>query len=114
MNLYIGIGRITKDHELKLTDKGLSVMSFSIAITRDKENTDFINCVAFGKTAELLNTYTGKGSLIAVEGWLRNRSYEKDGKKVYATDVIANKVQFLDNKKNEKQNADEIVEDLPF
>jgi single-strand DNA-binding protein len=68
--------------------------------------------VAFGKTAELLNTYTGKGSLIAIEGWLRNRSYEKDGKKIYTTDVIANKVQFLDGKKNEKPN--EIVEDLPF
>jgi single-strand DNA-binding protein len=114
MNTFIGIGRITRDHEIKSTDKGIQVVAFSLAITRDKENTDFLNCVAFGKTAELLSTYTGKGSQIAVEGWVKTRSYEKDGKKVYTTEIIANRVQFLDSKKAPSEVSESVDEGLPW
>lgn len=113
MNIFLGVGRITKDHELKSTTQGQAVLGFTLAINRDKENTDFINCVSFGKTAELLNTYTGKGSQIAVEGWVKTRTYEKDGEKKYVTEIIANRVQFLDSKK-QAPNEIQIDGDLPW
>jgi single-strand DNA-binding protein len=113
MNTFFGIGRITKDHELRVTEKGLSVVTFTLAINRDKDNTDFLNCVAFNKTAELLKTYTSKGSQIGIEGMVQTRSYEKDGEKKYSTNIIVNRVEFLDTKKKDDMNIEQ-GEELPF
>jgi single-strand DNA-binding protein len=99
MNKAILIGRITKDLELKASASGMSYLSFTLAVNRrgkDKE-ADFITCKAFSKTAEFINTYMSKGRQIAVEGRIQTGSYDKDGAKVYTTDVICDNVYFADS-----------------
>ena len=101
MNKFIGIGRLTKDPEVRTTTSGNTVATFTIAIDRfgaKEKATDFINCVAWNKTAENLANYCGKGSQVAVDGSVQVRTYEKDGSKRYITEVIANRVQFLSPK----------------
>ena len=98
MNIVILQGNLTKDIELR-SSTSTEVAKFSLAVRRDKDNTDFINCVAFGKTAELLSQYTSKGNKLAVEGRLQTGSYDnKDGVKVYTTEVIVNKMHLLEKK----------------
>ena len=110
MNTIILIGRTTKDIELRRTGSGTVVASFTLAVnrdfkTQDGQDTDFIQCVAWKKTAELLNQYVHKGDRIALNGSIRTRNYEdKYGKKVYVTEVLANHVEFLETKKNSEQS----------
>ena len=98
MNVVILQGRITKDLELRQTTSGTEVLRFSVAVDRyskDKENdTDFISCVAFGKVASFIGNYFSRGRMIAVEGNIKTGSYEKNGQKVYTTDVIVDKAHF--------------------
>lgn len=117
MNIVHLIGRLTKEVEVNATPKGTIVGKFSLAVQKDKENADFINCVAFGKTAELLEKYVKKGNQVGLEGSISTRNYEgKDGKKVYVTEVIVNKVHLLSN--SNVSNKLEVIElaegDLPF
>jgi single-strand DNA-binding protein len=113
MNKVILIGRITKDIDLKYTESNKAVASFTLAIDRtfgEKKETDFINCCIWGKQAENLKKYCGKGSQIAVDGRIQTRNYDdKDGKKVYVTEVVAENIQFLDNKKDNQ----EVGQDIP-
>lgn len=109
MNEIILIGRITKNIELKATPSGKSIADFSLAVPRNYKNaegeyeTDFINCVVFGKQAELISKYTEKGDQIAVKGRLVTRNYEnKEGKKVYVTEVAVENISFLQPKKKEE------------
>lgn len=102
MNKIILIGRIVKEIEIRHTQSGRACANFSIAVNRPytgqdgKKETDFINIVAWDKTAENLKKYTSKGDLIGIEGRLQTRSYEaSDGKKRVITEVLANNVQFL-------------------
>lgn len=95
-------GRLTRDVDLRTTQSGISVASFTLAVNRqyskDKE-ADFINCVAFKKTAEVLQQFAGKGRLIGVTGSIQTRHYTgKDGKEVYVTEVLANNISFLDSR----------------
>ena len=105
MNKVILKGRLTKDVEMSFTGKGkdkLSIARLTIAIDREgkKEETDFISCTAFGKTADFLDEYFEKGKEILVEGRWETGSYEnKDGNKVYTNDCIINKVEFCGSKK---------------
>lgn len=98
MNVSIIMGRITKDLELRQTTSGTSVLRFTVAVDRyskDKENdTDFISCIAFGKNAEFIGKWFSKGQMIALEGSIKTGSYEKDGRKVYTTDIIVNHASF--------------------
>ena len=100
MNTVIMIGRMTRDPDVKHGDN-TTVARFSVALDRGKGKNgedmgaDFPNVVCFGKTAELVEKYCGKGKLVGVSGRLHTDSYEKDGKKIYTTDVIANRVEFL-------------------
>lgn len=97
MNNVTLIGRITKDLTPKHTTTGKATLSFTLAVNRNKTEADFINIVAWEKTAEILAQYARKGSLIAVHGRLSTRTYDdKDGKKVYVTEVVANEVQLLE------------------
>lgn len=104
LNVWNGVGRLTDDIVLRQTQSGVSVTSFTVAINRkyDKEKSDFINCVAYGKTAEFMDRYLGKGLLIAVEGIIQTRNYEKDGRKVYVTEVYASSVQAIEWKREEQ------------
>lgn len=103
MNNVVLIGRITKNIELQKTQSGKSVVKFTLAVTRQKkEESDFISCIAWNKTAELMATYLTKGSLIGIEGRLLTGSYtNKEGRTVYTTDVVVNEVQFLEPKKKD-------------
>ncbi|MHC1732000.1 MAG: single-stranded DNA-binding protein [Bacteroidales bacterium] len=102
MNSVILIGRWTKDIDLKfIPNTGAAVATGTIAVDRrfqkDKEKeADFINIVMWNKTAENASQYTGKGKLCGIKGRLQSRSYEKDGHRVYITEVVADEVQFLD------------------
>lgn len=103
MNKIVLIGRITKDLELTKTSTGKSVCEFSIAVNRDKDNTDFINIQVWNAPAENIIKYQGKGSQIAVEGQLRTQTYDKqDGTKGYKTYVLANNIEYLDSKKEKE------------
>jgi single-strand DNA-binding protein len=98
MNKWQGIGRATKDIELRKTQSGKSVASFTLAVRRDKDNTDWIPCIAWNKTAELLSQYVHKGNRIGVSGRIQTRNYESNGQRVYVTEVVADEIEFLENK----------------
>ncbi|MER2047283.1 MAG: single-stranded DNA-binding protein [Solibacillus sp.] len=110
MNTVNLIGRLTKDPELKYTPSGMAICKFTVAVNRDFTNqsgereADFINCTAFKKTAENLSNYQTKGSQIGVVGRIQTGSFEgQDGKRVFTTDVIVDRVEFLGSKQNEGQ-----------
>lgn len=121
MNKVILTGRLTADVELK-SGGNVSVANFSIAVDRGKEKdgtdkgADFPRCVAFGKTAENLSKYQGKGSNILIEGHLQTGSYtKKDGTKVYTTDVICERIEWLESKKSSvPEGFHEYEDDPPF
>lgn len=125
MNSVHIIGRLTKDPQISyISDTQTAVARFSVAISRGKDKdgndkgADFPNVVVFGKRAENCERYLSKGKLVGIEGRIQTGSYEKDGRKVYTTDVIANRVEFLewDNKeKSEIPSGFRAVEDeCPF
>ncbi|AOO98079.1 TPA: single-stranded DNA-binding protein [Staphylococcus aureus] len=140
LNRTVLVGRLTKDPELRSTPNGVNVGTFTLAVNRTFTNAqgereaDFINVVVFKKQAENVKNYLSKGSLAGVDGRLQTRNYEnKDGQRVFVTEVVADSVQFLEPKNNNQQqnnnyqqqrqtqtgnnpfdnNADSI-EDLPF
>ena len=99
------VGRLTRDVEIRVSQSNVTVATFTLAVNRSfksangEREADFINCVAFKKTAEILNQYAGKGSQIGVTGSIQTRNYEnKDGQRVYVTEVIANNIALLDSK----------------
>lgn len=99
-------GRLTKEPELKTAQSGKCFLNFSLAVNREKETTDFINCTAWNKTAELMAQYLHKGSLIGVEGRIQTRNYEnQQGQRVYVTEVVVEHITFLEPKSaiNEQQ-----------
>ena len=112
MNKAILIGRLTRDPELRYTSSNRAVCQFSVAIDRPFTNqstgqreADFINVVAWDKTAENIGKYMSKGRLIAVEGRIQTRNYDNnEGKKVYVTEVIASNVQFLESRNTASNN----------
>lgn len=99
-------GRLTKECDLKYTQNGNAVASFTLAVNkaykRDGEpDADFIKCVVWNKTAEALANYTRKGSLIGVTGSIQTRNYEnQQGQRIYVTEVLAQKLAFLETQKN--------------
>ncbi|MDA3849316.1 single-stranded DNA-binding protein [Lactobacillus delbrueckii] len=99
-NIAVLIGRPTKDIELRTTQSGISFASFTLAVDKDsskqKDEADFVPCVAWNRTAEILSQYAGKGRLICVEGRIQTRNYDnKEGQRVYATEVVAERVKLL-------------------
>lgn len=109
INKAILMGRLTRDPELRHTGTGTPVCSFSIAIDNgygDNRQTDFINCVAWNKTAEFVSKYFTKGRMIIVIGRISTRSWEgQDGKRNYTTEVIANEVSFGESKRTQDDGA---------
>ena len=106
MNCVVLIGRMTKEVELRRTNSGKAVVSFTLAVNKDYRNeqggydADFIDCVAFEQKAEAISKYVHKGDRFAVLGQLATRSYEnKDGKKVKVTEVKVTGFDFLEGKK---------------
>ena len=134
MNNVILMGRLTKDPELKTTQSGLSFCRFTVAVDRyskdGEDKTDFISCVAWRSTADFIDKYFSKGQRILLSGSIQTGSYtDKDGRTVYTTDVLVDKAEFCESKKNgdsapaptrarkPKETEDiapDISEDLPF
>lgn len=104
INRVVLVGRLTKDPVLRKTQSGSSVTSFTVACdrrvkTEGQPTADFINTVAWNKTADNVAQYTHKGSLMGVEGRIQTRSFDDQaGKRVYITEVVADSVQFLEPK----------------
>lgn len=102
INRFIGIGRLTRDPELRRTAQGDAVTSFTLAVNRSftnadgQQQADFINCVVWRKQAENVERYCFKGSLVGVEGRLQSRTYENNqGQTVFVTEVVCSSVQFI-------------------
>lgn len=124
MNRVTLIGRLARDAEQKGTDK--TVAKFTVAVDRPKkadgteQSADFISCVAFAKTADMVLKYFNKGKPIALEGHIQTGSYEKEGKKVYTTDVVVDRVEFVPRDSAQASSADDGFkpmgedEDIPF
>ena len=119
MNSVVLIGRLTKDVDIRYSNNQTAVGRFSLAVDRhDKDkNCDFINCIAFGKSAENLEKYVKKGNKVAISGRIQTGSYtNKDGNKVYTTDVVAERVEFVESKQKEESSGyfNENEDKLPF
>lgn len=138
MNKVTLIGRSTKDADVRYSqgDKPMAIAKISLAVDRKfkqegQPTADFINCIAFGKTAEVIEKYVVKGTKIAVVGHIQTGSYtNKDGQKVYTTDVVIDELEFCESKGSQQSNSqpapapngdmsfmnipDGIVDELPF
>ena len=108
INRVVLVGRLTRDVEVRKTQSGISVASFTVACDRrfssqnqqnSQQTADFISCVAWRQTADFLGSYARKGALVGVDGRLQSRSYDdRDGKKVYVTEVVCDSVQLLESR----------------
>lgn len=112
VNTVTIIGRLTRDPEMKALTSGSNVTSFSLATSRkykkdeqDVEETEFHNCVAYGKPAELINQYMSKGALMLVQGRLKTQSWEKEGQKHYRTEIVVESFQFGPRPANPSSNG---------
>lgn len=109
MNRIIISGGLTAKPELKYTSNGIAVSKFTVAVSRIKkeEGADFINCVAWKQTAELITKYLDKGSRVLIDGKLQTSTYEKkDGSKGHITEVLVQNVEFIGNKKKEESTEE--------
>lgn len=111
INRVVLTGRLTRDPELKSTSSGISVAVFTLAVNRQYTDTsgnrgaDFISCVIWRKAAENFCNFTSKGSLVGIDGRIQTRSYaNKDGQKVYVTEVVADSFALLESKKDRENN----------
>ena len=121
MNNVVLIGRLTKDPELKYSQSGKAFSKFTVAVTREfnRDEADFINCVAWGKTAETIAEYLRKGKRIGLQGRLQTGSYQNNsGDKVYTVDLMIDKFEFVDNLKSDNQSYsnknNDVVDDDDF
>lgn len=113
MNKVILMGRLTRDPEVKTTQNQVEVCSFTLAVDRKyknadgKKDADFISCVAWRKAAQLLGQYFKKGSRLGVVGSVSTRTYDdKEGKKVYVTEVAVDEIEFIDSKKDDATSGE--------
>lgn len=110
MNKVLLIGRLTKDVDLRKTQNGTSYARFTLAVNRrfkgndpQGQDADFISCVAWDKRAEVMYQYLGKGSQVGIEGRIQTGSYERDGQRVYTTDVVVENFDFLESRQQRQQ-----------
>ena len=110
INNVVLVGRLTKDPDLRYTSSGTAVATFTLAVNRNfssqngEKETDFINCVIWRKSAEILANYAKKGSLIGVTGRIQTRNYEnQQGQRVYVTEVVAENFQLLESRAANEQ-----------
>lgn len=133
MNNVQLIGRLVRDIEMRYTPSGTASSQFTLAVDRkmskekraeaernNQPTADFISCKAWSKTAEILAQYVKKGQRIAIEGSIQTGSYEKDGRRIYTTDVLVNSFEFIEKAGagNEQLNPDGFFpidnQDIPF
>ncbi|MBR7817990.1 MULTISPECIES: single-stranded DNA-binding protein [Bacillus] len=112
LNRVVLVGRLTRDPDLRYTPQGTPVVTFTLAVNRTFTNqsgqreADFINCVAWRRTAENVANFLNKGSMAGVDGRLQTRTYDsKEGQRVWVTEVLAESVQFLESKSKSQNEA---------
>lgn len=114
INNVVLVGRLTKDVEIRKTQSGLSVASFTVACDRrlsqeqknnNEQSADFISCVAWRGSADFLGQYSHKGDTVGVEGRIQTRTYDRDGQKVYVTEIVANNVSILHSNQPKQAQA---------
>lgn len=127
-NCVFILGRLTRDPELRYTNSQMAIGRFTVAVNRrltkekrqeaeanNQPTADFINCIAFGKTAEIIGQYFGKGNKIAITGHIQTGSYEKDGQRIYTTDVVVDSFDFVEsNSSSTKTNQENTAQDYGF
>ena len=112
MNKVILIGNLTRDPECSETPNGTAYAVFNLAVNRPYKNadgeteTDFFRCVAWRTKAGVIGRYTSKGKKVCVEGWIQQRTYEKDGGKRTITEIVADSIELLSQRENTAQNGD--------
>lgn len=104
MNVVILIGRMTRDPELKYSSGGKAYANFTLAVQKTKDDAEFIDCIAWEKTAETIAEYFRKGRKILVQGRLNVSSYEQNGEKRKSTKVVVNSFEFVDSSGNSNNN----------
>lgn len=114
INRVVLVGRLTRDVEVRKTASGLSVATFTVACDRrmargqdgnNQQSADFISCVAWRQAADFLGSYAHKGALVGVEGRIQTRNYDRDGQKVYITEVVCDTVNLLESKSQSQNRA---------
>lgn len=122
INNVVLVGRLTRDIELRKTQSGLSVASFTVACDRrlsqeqrnnNEQSADFINCVAWRGSADFLGKYARKGDTVGVEGKIQTRNYDHDGQRVYVVEVLANSVNLLHSKQTAQSQEQASYEPQP-
>ena len=114
INRVVLVGRLTRDVEVRKTASGLSVATFTVACDRrmargqdgnNQQSADFISCVAWRQAADFSGSYAHKGALVGVEGRIQTRNYDRDGQKVYITEVVCDTVNLLESKSQSQSRA---------
>ena len=114
INRVVLVGRLTRDVEVRKTASGLSVATFTVACDRrmargqdgnNQQAADFISCVAWRQAADFLGSYARKGALVGVEGRIQTRNYDRDGQKVYVTEIVCDTVNLLESKSQSQSRA---------
>ena len=114
INRVVLVGRLTRDVEVRKTASGLSVATFTVACDRrmargqdgnNQQSADFISCVAWRQAADFLGSYARKGALVGVEGRIQTRNYDRDGQKVYVTEIVCDTVNLLESKSQSQSSA---------
>lgn len=103
MNLTISVGNMTDEPRIDEVAGGHKKATFNLALNRIKEGADFPRFVAWDKKAELIENWCHKGTKLAITGHIHTDSYDKDGKKVYTTDIIVDQIEFCDKKQKDEQ-----------
>lgn len=113
MNKWCGTGRMTKDADIRSAGE-TTVGHFTLAVDRrfKKGEADFITCVAFGKTAEWFEKYTHKGMKLEIVGRIQTGSYEKNGVKIYTTDIVVEEANFAESKKSGEEKPQQDIDDF--
>lgn len=122
INNVVLVGRLTKKPELKFTANGTKYTQFSVAVQKKFKSqngeyeSDFISCLMWSTAAENFTKFTNKGSLVGIEGRIQTRSYDKDGKRVYITEVVAENFSLLESKKvtESRNNVVQPIEESQF
>ena len=117
MNKVILTGRFGADVETRYTQNGTAVANVNLATTeyaKGDKKTEWHRLVMFGKTAELAAEYTGKGSQVGIEGRLQTRQWEKSGQKQYTTEVVVDRIEFLDSKPKQEGYTPPVSQEAPF
>ena len=113
MNTWSGLGRLTKDPDINVSQSGMKVAKYTLAVDRNGKDTDFIPCKAFDKKADFAEKYLHKGIKIGVTGSIQTGSFERDGRRIYTWDVIVKEHDFCESRREPTEEAPDDFMSIP-